>query len=178
MRGNMAKVMGSLEGHILPGAMFMMSSIWALGNNLVRWHRRRLNPSLPPYRTAFRFPVRGRQGVDAGFICLLLVVGIIGEAIYAIDKTWSWASLGNAQHICMYSTFFLFYFTGVLIDKGYPIPPYADDAFLILALTVERLLFINHLHGRPSLDFLVRQRLLSKESLDEKSGAILRETFP
>ena len=78
------------------------------------------------------------------------------ESIAAFDGEWT----GNAQHISMFFGFFLCYLVGMLMDKGYPIPPYVDDAFVILALTVEWLLFANHLHGRSPLDVLVSNQLL------------------
>ncbi|CAG0880386.1 unnamed protein product [Darwinula stevensoni] len=79
------------------------------------------------------------------------------ESISAFDGAW----VGNAQHMSMFFGFFLCYLIGILMDKGYPIPPYADDAFLILALTVEWILFAYHLHGRSPLDVLVHTLLVN-----------------
>ena len=56
----------------------------------------------------------------------------------------------------MFLGFFLYFFIGMLADRGYIILPYVDDVFGIGAVTVEWLLFANHLHGMPPLEVLVR----------------------
>ncbi|CAG0880387.1 unnamed protein product [Darwinula stevensoni] len=83
----------------------------------------------------------------------------IGETINALDENWNWVHLGNAQHVCMFFGFLFWGVIGMLMDKGYPFPPYADHAFIILALIVEWLLFANHLHGRYPLDVLTHTLL-------------------
>ncbi|CAG0899846.1 unnamed protein product [Darwinula stevensoni] len=150
--------MGELEdlsGHVLGGTVFLVASLWLLWNTLVRWHRSRLDPSSPPYRTGFRFPVFGKQGVDSGVLSSLLAVGIIGEIIGGFDQNWKWEQMGNTQHLCVYSSFFIFCFIGFLMDMGCTFLPYVDHAFMILALTVEWLVFSYHLHGKTPLQALV-----------------------
>ncbi|CAG0882261.1 unnamed protein product [Darwinula stevensoni] len=83
----------------------------------------------------------------------------VREIVTALDNNWKWVAFGNAQHVCMFSGYLLFYLIGMLADMEYHIPPYVDDAFGILALTTEWLLFANHLHGMPPLEVLVHTLL-------------------
>ncbi|CAG0891362.1 unnamed protein product [Darwinula stevensoni] len=151
--------MGNLAGHSISAVSLLLWSLWVIWNNLVRWHRSRFDPSSPPFRAGMRFPIRGRHGVDAGFICFCCLVGISVECGNALDKNWNWMYPENSQHIAIYFAFFLYFLIGTLVDKGYPILPYADDIFGIFALVVEWLLFAYHTHGKLPFEVVVHTLL-------------------
>ncbi|CAG0903204.1 unnamed protein product [Darwinula stevensoni] len=177
--------MANLIGHAIPAAFLLMTSLWMAWNNLVRWHRSRLDPAAPPFRAGLRFPARGRQGVDAGFMGVCCLVGIAADAVVryfhtartewtikfsdtsavecgnALDENWNWIYPENYQHITVFFAFFLFYLIGMLADRGYPVLPSADAVFGLFAFLVEWVLFSYHtVFYKHPLEFQIHALLL------------------
>ncbi|CAG0882260.1 unnamed protein product [Darwinula stevensoni] len=100
-----------------------------------------------------------------------------GEIITGFDKNWKWDTPGNAQHVCMFLGFFLYFFIGMLADKGYIHLPYVDDVFGIFAVTVEWLLFANHLHGMPPLEVLSTWNTESHEHMTYATVVFIAHLF-
>lgn len=87
-------------------------------------------------------------------------VGIIVEFIGGINsQTHRFDSVGNAQHITMYSFFLISGVLDILTLRGLA-PPGADYFGVVIALLVEGALFKFHLFERTELDILLHTLLL------------------
>ncbi|KAH8030948.1 hypothetical protein HPB51_012416 [Rhipicephalus microplus] len=86
-------------------------------------------------------------------------IGVMGEVAKAFEHG-HFTEMGNAQHVSMYLFYLLSGLVDVMTNCGFPFPPHTDYVTLLLAVTVEGLLFYFHLHGRPHLDVLVHTLLV------------------
>ena len=164
--------MGSLQGHLLPGSMFMViSAWWFIGETLQKGGHGRFND-----RSRGRF--RGSRAavqpvwyscpgarlsaipVEPILKVVFAVLGVLAElfvdrqaTLYDKDGELIAQHLDNYTHAVMYGFFGL---SGVVdlvmwFDL-FPLPPKFDYLIVSLALSFEGLLFCFHLHGRDELN--------------------------
>ncbi|KAL3221481.1 hypothetical protein MRX96_029380 [Rhipicephalus microplus] len=152
--------MGTFAGHALPGTfLFILGTWWAYGawRNYVRSreHKRRYT-----CRAWYEIPCATRRICFEGIAKIVTCsIGVAGEVATAF-KHGHFTEMGNAQHVSMYLFYLLSGLVDVMTNCGFPFPPHTDYVTLLLAVTVEGLLFHFHLHGRPHLDVLVHTLLV------------------
>lgn len=83
---------------------------------------------------------------------------MIGEIVYA-GGDFVTANRGNGQHVTMYMAFAISGFVDIL-SIGSKLPPNTDYIGLILAFTIECIVFKFHLHAREPLDVFVHTCLI------------------
>lgn len=94
-----------------------------------------------------------------GYLKILLsIIGMIGEIAYA-GGNFVTANRGNGQHVTMYMAFAISGLVDVL-SIGSKLPPNTDYIGLILAVTIECIVFKFHLHERKPLDVFVHTCLI------------------
>ncbi|XP_076356940.1 transmembrane protein 45B-like [Tachypleus tridentatus] len=155
--------MGTFGGHILPGSFFILFATWwtiSLFNRYFRTLNRR--SPLVKFRASATFPCRcfPHVPVEGVLKVLFCAIGITGETVTAFDSQGRFTAMVNAHHITM---FFFFGVNGVVdIFHLYklPIPPDSDYVSMVMALSVEGLLFHFHLHGRSDMDAHLHTLLL------------------
>lgn len=164
--------MGSLQGHLLPGSMFILISVWwFIGETLQKGAHRR-------YFDRPRGRFRGSRAVvqPVWYSCpgarfsaipvepivkvVFAVLGVLAElfvgraaTLYDDDGELVAKHLDNYTHAVMYGFFGL---SGV-VDlvmwfELFPLPPKFDYFVSSLAFFFEGLLFCFHLHGRDELN--------------------------
>lgn len=166
--------MGSLEGHLVPGTIFILISLWWYTRAVVLCLKRRkervikrvkskdaVAPSINRFHYWFPVKIRSCQlPVEPVAKTFLATCGVALELIYErqytlLDEKGNFVQihLNNYAHATMYSIFAL---SGVLdlIDfySLLRLPEGTTHFILGWAFFVEGLLFYNHLHGRSSLD--------------------------
>uniref|UniRef100_A0A147BNT1 Putative transmembrane protein n=1 Tax=Ixodes ricinus TaxID=34613 RepID=A0A147BNT1_IXORI len=153
-------VLPPFVGHCYGGAMLIILGTWyAFGvwrGYVVSRLRRR-----PYHGTAF-FTLRGTRGTICVDGLYKMAAGCFGTANYA----WLGISNGhftetsNAQHMSL----FVFYGMSGILDaltaNKSPLPEGTDYAGLMMAFSVQALLFHFHLHGRSPMDVLVHTLLV------------------
>lgn len=166
--------MGSLEGHLVPGTVFILLSMWwyiKIVFSCVKRKKEALvksrisdNALIPAnHRVHLWFPCRlkSRQlPVEPVAKTVLALFGAALELLYEnqyrlLDPKGNFVQshLNNYAHATMFSIFAL---SGAVdLTDHYsllPLPRGMCHVVLSWAFFVEGLLFYNHLHGRPSLD--------------------------
>ena len=164
--------MGSLQGHLLPGAMFMViAAWWFIGETLQkRGHRRYCDRSRGHFRgsrTAVQPVWYSCPGARLSAIpvepivkVVFAVLGILAELFVARAATLHGEDgeliaqhLDNYTHSLMYGFFGLSGVVDLVIWFDlFPLPPKLDYLVFSLALCFEGLLFCFHLHGRDELN--------------------------
>lgn len=149
--------MGTLQGHLLPGSLFIAAALWWTVQITKRaWicHRK----SLVFYSSSTYSGLWGRcliWPVEGLLKLAVTSVGIILELLASTDfgRAGKVIYYGDLQHVTMYLFFFL---NGAIDVMTYRrcacVPKGADDISLSLAFAVELLLFNYHLHGRSDVD--------------------------
>lgn len=69
-------------------------------------------------------------------------------------------SVSTVQHATMYFFFLLSGVVDIAMHYGTAIPPGTDYISIVIALVVEGLLFVSHIHGREALDIQVHMLLV------------------
>ncbi len=157
--------MGSFQGHVLPGSMFLLFGIWWI-SQLPRRFLLCQQEGIPFFSTVtFPFPWKrsSRYPIEAAVKVVLCLVAMAGELFAATDfgKEKSLVYIGDVQHVTMYGFFMLSGVTDILMFRHFRwIPKGTDYAVLALAYLSECILFSNHLHGRSSLDVQLHTHLL------------------
>ena len=174
--------MGSLIGHSVPGAFFLIFSLWWYVGNLLRAKSAQQNSrsnrrllieetvsganmteplAISNPRPWFVCPgVMGKVPIEPIFKIVCTVCGIVGELAPANHRRLLGENgellmdnLNNYGHATMYA---FFAFSGVVdLVMWYrllPLPTGSDYVALSLAFLVEWMLFYFHLQGRPELD--------------------------
>lgn len=166
--------MGDFLGHAVPGAMFLLLSLWWFLGTLIRTHqharpRRSLLRSCGTANTRLKshapvwFPCPGKTlskiPVEPIAKVLLAILGVLGElglskAWTLIDKDGEFVAenLNNHSHTAMYCFFGL---SGVVdLLMWYDImslPPKCDYIILSACFWIEGFLFYFHLHGHSDI---------------------------
>ena len=164
--------MGSLQGHLLPGAMFMLiAAWWFIGETLQkRGYRRYCDRSRGHFRGSraavqpvwYSCPGARLSAIPVEPIVKVVfaVLGILAELFVARSATLHdedgeliGQHLDNYTHSLMYGFFGLSGVVDLVIWFDlYPLPPKFDYLVFSLALCFEGLLFCFHLHGRDELN--------------------------
>lgn len=171
--------MGSFIGHVVPGTMFILTSIWWYAGALrvcfrnimtpdtALAHQRRKAKTVKDMIRKRTRAVYGCMGGKMPFepiakVCLA-VIGIFGELLY--EKQWALLNKEHnfvKEHLNNYAHSSMFGFFGlsgiidlVMFYDVAPLPAGLDFAFASLAFFVEGLLFYFHLDGRPELNVRV-----------------------
>jgi hypothetical protein len=88
-------------------------------------------------------------------------VGFFVEVIFSLKDTGRFVTFGSGQHATMFFFFGLSGLADILVKLRTPLLPRGSEyLFGILALVVEALLFMFHLHGRSAMDVLVHTLLI------------------
>lgn len=162
---NSSKIMGNFGGHALPGSFFIVFSLWWTIQMFNRYYASlRKNTkftSTPTYPCTclcgrFKdFPIESIGKI------LLVVVGLSLEIYTGYNfSVHKFTTPGNAQHATM---FFFFGMSGAIDFLVYlkaPIPKDLDYVIVLIALSVEALLFHFHLHGRNELNVQLHTLLI------------------
>ena len=155
--------MGTFIGHAVPGAFFIVFSIWWMVQHAyqqIALDNGRLRPRNKILRVLQRLPCEGIV------VLFFAIVGFVGEQMYPAPK---WAIIGHDgnfqhpnewQHCTMYTYFGLAGFTQILSQTC--VPAAKDYVYLMvtLAFGVEGLLFFFHTHGREPLDVHIHTLLV------------------
>ena len=163
--------MGSLQGHLLPGSMFMIISVWwFIGETLQRGHRN--------YRACSRGRFRGSRAAvqPVWYSCpggrrsslpvepivkvVFAVLGVLAELLVSRAATlYDEHGEPIAQHLDNYTHAVMYGFFGLsgVVDLViwfhlFPLPPKFDYLVCSLAFWFEGFLFCFHLHGRDELN--------------------------
>lgn len=156
--------MGTFMGHLIPGAFFMSMAIWWI-IQLFRRYFQSLLPNSAPFRSTLTFPPsclcgRCRTWELEGFTKIVMcIVGITGEIITAFHDG-HFEYLGNGQHATMFFFFGMSGVVDILIHCRLPLPHGTEYFMIMLAVTVEAILFKFHLDGRSTLDVTLHTLLL------------------
>lgn len=161
--------MGTFLGHLLPGIFFLAWATWAIYNifsryflsERVRAFGGREGHRNATYRstTTFPFPCCPNLPMEGFNRVGLISLAMIGEFATAFQDG-KFVHYGNAQHITMYFFFALSGVVDILTFYGMTIPPDIDYISVILAFTMEALIFAYHLQGRTPMDVQVHMFLL------------------
>ncbi len=113
------------------------------------WH-----PNVHPFRNNARINT-GRFPLEATLKILCTLGGMLGELITGFENG-QFTHIHNAQHMTMFG---FFCFNG-LVDLAYhyqvpALPKNLDYLSAVMALAIEGVLFMWHLHGRPPMDVQV-----------------------
>ncbi|XP_013384527.1 transmembrane protein 45B-like [Lingula anatina] len=158
--------MGTFMGHFIPGSFFFGFGLWWTIQIWINFFRAQGKKN-QPFRCRVTYPCNCFRLKCCSSTCwegllkvFLTGFGIVGETITGFDDNWHFVHMGNAQHITM---FFMFGLTGVVDLMHFykaPIPKKCDYLSVVLALVVECILFMFHLHGRTMLDIHVHTLLI------------------
>ncbi|XP_005109487.2 transmembrane protein 45B [Aplysia californica] len=144
--------MGDLKGHALPGSLFLFYGLWWALCCMRRYLNCRKAGRRYIATATYGCPCAcGRLGslpIEAILKIFLSAVGMFCEITFNLPHP----SHGIVQHATMYFFFLLSGIVDVVMHAGVPLPPGSDYMGIVLAFTVEGLLFANHLHDRPVLD--------------------------
>lgn len=163
--------MGSLQGHLLPGSMFIVVSVWwFIGETLQTGHGNYYDRSRGRFRGSkvsvqpvwyscpgarlFMLPVEPIVKV------VFAVLGVLAElpvsraaTLYDENGELIAQHLDNYTHSVMYGFFGLSGVVDLVMWYGlFPLPPKFDYLVLSLAFWFEGFLFFFHLHGRDKLN--------------------------
>ncbi|GFN85724.1 transmembrane protein 45b [Plakobranchus ocellatus] len=144
--------MGDFKGHAMPGSCLLLYGMWWTFWALRRYFMcRRSGTKFVSTATYNCGCSCGRMGVVP--LEGLMKIGLSGFGMLAeITLNLPNLGMGIVQHATMYFFFLTSGCVDLCMHYGLPLPPGTDYAALALALTVEGLLFVNHLHGRSELD--------------------------
>ena len=166
--------MGSLEGHVVPGSMFIILSVWwfigeVLQDRLENGIAARAKPEPGKRQSKLIHPIwypclgHGKLSkfpVEPVIKVVFAILGVIAElpaskatALFDEKGEFVPSHVDNYAHTAMYSFFGL---TGVvdlvMVYKLLPLPPKFDYLVFSMAFWMEGLLFFFHLHGRDELN--------------------------
>uniref|UniRef100_A0A6A7GAT9 Transmembrane protein 45B-like n=1 Tax=Hirondellea gigas TaxID=1518452 RepID=A0A6A7GAT9_9CRUS len=179
--------MGTLAGHILPGSFFLFFGVW-WGYCMLRSYylcRReasfsgRIMKSGSRYRSVLLFNTScslsccccRKLPFEAILVVTSCTIGIIGEAVTGFEGG-KFVHLGNGQHITMYFFFAVMGLCSILVHYRFTLPPDLDYVSALLAISVEGILFLYHLHGRTVMDVQVHIFLMYVVAASAVSGAL------
>lgn len=151
--------MGDFKGHAMPGSCLVLIGVWWTFWALRRYFLCRRSGSSFVSTASYNHGWScGRFGVIP--LESLMKIALSGFGMFAeITLNLPHLAMGIVQHATMY----FFFLTSGVVDLcfhyGLPLPPGTDYAALALALVVEGLLFVNHLHGRSDLDIQLHMLL-------------------
>ena len=156
-------MMGSFNGHALPGTFFICFSIWWTVNQVNRYYKChgqnqvfRSTPIYPFSCGRFKFPL-----FEPVLKLCMVLTGIIGEMYEGYSSSdKKFIATGNIQHLTMYLAVAINCVVDILVYYKTPMPRDIDYAVLILLLGVEGFEFNFHLHGRHELDIHVHTLLI------------------
>ncbi|XP_076311395.1 transmembrane protein 45B-like [Tachypleus tridentatus] len=155
--------MGTFGGHILPGSFFILFAIWWTISLFVKYFRV-LSQRGPARRyrggASFPYPHLPNLPVEGCVKVLFCAIGITGETVTAFDDQGRFATMVNVHHITMFFFFGVNGVVDILLFYKFPVPPDSDYVSMVMALSVEALLFHFHLHGRSDMDVHVHTLLL------------------
>ncbi|BFZ10164.1 hypothetical protein BsWGS_13203 [Bradybaena similaris] len=152
--------MGDLKGHAIPGSFFLLYGLWWAVSCLRRHLSCKKNGG--KYTSTSTYPLDCFQGAVSrlpmeGFLKVVLSAGgMLGELLAHLPVP----PVGIVQHATMY---FLFLISGIVdigVHYGMALPPKTDFASMMIALLVEALLFLSHVHGRSQLDTHIHMLLV------------------
>ncbi|KAJ7387457.1 Family of unknown function (DUF716) [Desmophyllum pertusum] len=164
--------MGSLEGHLIPGSMFILGAVWwFIGeilqnnrNNADRARRRATPRGSSPFVQPVWYSCRGARlsklPVEPIVKVIVAVLSVICELL-EYDQTALFDDNGEfvAEHLDNYAHSAMYAFFGLsgLVDLVMwyallPLPPKFDYLVMSLAFWFEGFLFFFHLHGRDELN--------------------------
>lgn len=152
--------MGDLKGHAIPGSFFIFLGIWwavgCLRNFLwARKNGQNFKSSSTYGLTCFQGRI-SRLPIE-GFVKIVVSAGgMLGELLAHLPVP----PMGIVQHATMYLFFLLSGVVDVSLHYGLPLPHGSDYISLVVALVVEGLLFLSHVHGRTLLDIHVHMLLV------------------
>ena len=166
--------MGGFIGHVVPGTIFLLFSVWWFIAEILQKNSRRSEsprakgknphstwrgPIQPvwyscPGRRLFRIPVEPIVKVVSAFIGILLELPLGHSAtLYQDNGDFVAKNLRNYEHAMMYAFFGLSGVVDLVIWYNFlPLPSKFDYLILSLAFWIEGLLFFFHLHGRDDLN--------------------------
>ena len=160
-------MMGTLIGHILPGSVFIIFSLWWIVSIFQRYFRSKFDPNFAKYKNTATFSSQRLPNIPAEAYLKLLaaVAGIIVETVTGfewVDGSWQFANLiPNGHHIMMYSFFGLNAVADLMTFYKVPyLPKDIEYVSASIAAAAQGYLFVNHLHGRDPLDVKVHSCLV------------------
>ncbi|CAH1800253.1 unnamed protein product [Owenia fusiformis] len=151
--------MGTFMGHALPGSFFIIFASWWIINIWIRYFRSKQRGT--EFRSSATFKCSclcGKLGtwqVEGALKMLFCSIGLTGEMITGFDDKGNFVNFGNAQHITMFAAFGLSGLIDILMHHDFPIPKGMDYVGMLVAVMVEGVLFLFHLHGRKPMDIQV-----------------------
>ncbi|XP_060068244.1 transmembrane protein 45B-like [Ylistrum balloti] len=155
--------MGNFEGHALPGSFFIVFALWwtvQMFHRYLTCQRQNLRfTSTPTYPCVCLCGKAKNWPIESLLKLFFTSVGIIGE-IYTGFNSGKFTTPENGQHATM---FFFFGLTGImdlLVYFRFPVLKDIEYVSMIIAVTVEGMLFKFHLHGRDGVDVLVHTLLV------------------
>jgi len=154
-------VMGTFLGHMIPGVFFCVFSTWWLWNIVSRHYKARLLLRNHEYRSTATFSSSCCPNIPIeGIIKLALIsLGILGEALTAVNHTTHGINWGNLHHITMFSFFGLTGLIDILVFYKLPLPVDSDYVTAMMAFIVEFILFHNHQYGGSPMEMMVHNYL-------------------
>jgi len=163
--------MGSLQGHLLPGSMFIIISVWwFIGETLQKRHGGYFNRSRGRFRGSkaavqpvwYSCPGTRLSSLPVEPIAkiVFLVLGVLAElfvsraaTLYDENGELIAQHLDNYTHVVMYGFFGLSGLVDLVMWFDlFPLPPKFDYFVFSLAFWFEGFLFCFHLHGRDELN--------------------------
>ncbi|GFS13804.1 transmembrane protein 45B [Elysia marginata] len=144
--------MGDFKGHAMPGSCLVLMGVWWAFWAMRRYFLCRRAGTKFVSTASYNFGWScGRIGVIP--VESLMKISLSAFGMFAeITLNLPHLAMGIVQHATMYFFFMTSGIVDLCLHYGVPLPPGTDYASLALALTVEGLLFVNHLHGRSELD--------------------------
>ena len=159
--------MGSLVGHLVPGLMCILLSLWWFIGEILRRsqpnersHVKQRSNFIQPAWYSCPGQRLSNRPVEPALKVAFALLGVIGElplsnasALYDESGKFFPSHIDNYAHTVMYC---FFGFTGVVdLVMWYnllPLPPKFDCLIFSLAFWIEGFLFFFHLHGRDELN--------------------------
>ena len=153
--------MGTFEGHIFPGTIFMAYGIWWTVQMYLRYFKSINNNTT--FKSSVTYPCSSLCGKYRNYpLESLIKIAILGSWLpfELLQGVRLEILLENSQHATMFFFFILAGVVELLLYYGHPLPKDTDYVTNILAVGIEGLLFFFHIHGRSEVNQRVHLLLI------------------
>ncbi|XP_050004891.1 transmembrane protein 45A-like [Alexandromys fortis] len=156
------KVMGDFPGHVLPGTLFFVLSLWWSIKHILEHVCRQQKRSSSLITKEFFFRAEIVEGILITGVVLVGIIGlylVLGKRNQLSDKESQLALILHWHHLAMYVFFALLGGTKILCFIIRSLPVSLVKLMLANACFVDAFIFHNHTHGRALVDTFGHQLL-------------------
>uniref|UniRef100_L7M1S8 Dermal papilla derived protein n=1 Tax=Rhipicephalus pulchellus TaxID=72859 RepID=L7M1S8_RHIPC len=144
--------MNKFVGHVVTGTFFFLFGTWWIFAVWISYVSSRKNKQRYLCRCSYAVPginrklsIEGIVKIVSASVCIVADFSNIFRHDHSLDAV-------SVQHHSMYAFFLVNGVVDVMYNAGFPFPPHADYAALLLAIASEGLMLHLHLHGKTLLN--------------------------